>query len=186
MVGSEYVIDTPTTSLYHSNMPRLRHYDDLGTARFITFSCYRRRKYMTDVTTVMILLYQLKTLRSNHAVKILGYVVMPDHVHLVLLPPDGSKLGVLIGQLKGRSAHEIIRTRKDIIQRSSGQPAIWQRRCYDHNCRTPDVVIEKIRYCHNNPVSRGLVGEPGDWPWSSYGWYNGDSDCPFDIDGIEL
>ena len=141
---------------------------------------------MADKTSVMILLDQLNTLRSSNSINVLGYVVMPDHVHLVLLPPNGTKLGVLIGQMKGRSAHAIIRARQDISRRPNGQPAVWQRRCYDHNCRTPDIVIEKIRYCHNNPVNRGLVDAPGDWPWSSYRWYDGYNDTALEIDGIEL
>ena len=141
---------------------------------------------MADNASVMILLDQLNALRSNHGVNILGYVVMPDHVHPVLLPPNGTKLGVLIGQMKERSAHAIISVRKDISKRPNRQSAVWQRRCYDHNCRTPDIVIEKIRYCHNNPVNRGLVDAPGDWPWSSYRWYDGDNDTPLDIDGIAL
>ena len=141
---------------------------------------------MADEASVMTLLEHLNVLRSNHAINILGYVVMPDHVHLVLLPPEGIKLGVLIGQMKGRSAHAIIHDQTDIGKRPNGQPAVWQRRCYDHNCRTTEIVIEKIRYCHNNPVNRGLVDAPGDWPWSSYRWYDGDNHCPLDIDGIKL
>ena len=132
------------------------------------------------------ILNELRALRTHHSVKILGFVIMPDHVHLVILPPDGLKLGILIGQMKGRSAHAIIRSRKDISQRSNGQPTVWQRRCYDHNCRNHETVIEKIQYCHNNPVNRGLVNDSGDWPWSSYRWYNGDKDVVLDIDGVEL
>jgi len=145
-------------------MPRLRHFDNLGTVRFVTFSCYRRHKYLADNASVMILLDHLNVLRSDHAVNILGYVIMPDHVHLVLLLPDGIKLGVLIGQMKGRSAHAIISARKDISKRPNNQPAVWQRRCYDHNCRTPDTVTEKIQYCHNNPVNRGWSMLPATGP----------------------
>ena len=58
--------------------------------------------------------------------------------------------------------------------------------CYDHNCRTLETVLEKINYCHNNPVRAGLVGDPGDWKWSSYGWYQGDIDVPIIMDKIEI
>ncbi len=44
---------------------------------------------------------------------------------------------------------------------------LWQRRCYDRNCRTEEEVWEKVNYCHNNPVKRGLVSRPEDWQWSS-------------------
>ncbi len=167
-------------------MPQLRHYDDLGTVRFITFSCYGKHPYLIDEVCVLPLLDQMKSLRQNHGIKILGYVIMPDHVHLVLLPPEGIMLGVLIGQMKARAAHTIIPTGQDTLRRPGGHPAIWQRRCYDHNCRSDKVVKEKIIYCHNNPVRRGLVSSPGDWPWSSYRWYRGDGHVPLDIDGMEL
>ena len=49
--------------------------------------------------------------------------------------------------------------------------AFWQRRCFDHNCRNEDALWNKVRYCHMNPVTRGLVRIPGDYPWSSYRWY---------------
>ncbi len=167
-------------------MPRLRHYDNLGTARFITFSCYRKHPYLLDEGCVLSLLEQMKTIRTEYAVRILGYVIMPDHVHLVLDPPAAVNLGVLIGQMKARIAYAIIPTLHDRLHRPDGHPAIWQRRCYDHNCRSTTVVTEKIIYCHNNPVRRGLVNNPEDWPWSSYRWYKGDRRVPLDIDGIEL
>ncbi len=59
------------------------------------------------------------------------------------------------------------------------------RRGYDHNCRARDTVLEKINYCHNNPVKRGLVSEPGEWRWSSYNWYAGVTDGPIEMDGID-
>lgn len=184
-MGRLNVIDTPTAAIQPSLMPRLRHYDNLGTARFITFSCYERRGYLQDRTSVMNLRGQLLRLRKDHGVRILGYVIMPDHVHLVLLPPDGLRLGVLIGQMKGRSAYRIIRSREDISTRMDGRPAVWQRRCYDHNCRDRETVLEKIQYCHNNPVNKGLVAGPGDWPWSSYNWYQGVESVFLEIDGLE-
>ena len=44
----------------------------------------------------------------------------------------------------------------------------WQERYYDFNVRTPKKKIEKLRYIHRNPVKRGLVEKPEDWPWSSF------------------
>gem|GEM_PF-6924353 len=64
----------------------------------------------------------------------------------------------------------------------SGNPPPTVTRCYDHNCRSSDKVTEKINYCHNNPVTRGLGSEPGQWRWSSYNWYMGQSDVPLEMD----
>jgi len=44
-------------------------------------------------------------------------------------------------------------------------------RGYDRNIFTADELREKIDYCHKNPLTRGLVGDPADWKWSSYRFY---------------
>jgi len=52
-----------------------------------------------------------------------------------------------------------------------GAEHVWQRRFYDFNVWTKAKRIEKLRYMHRNPVARGLVQEPEQWPWSSYRSY---------------
>ena len=52
------------------------------------------------------------------------------------------------------------------------QPSsFWQRRYYDRNVRDNDEFIAALKYIHRNPVKRGLVAQPEDWPWSSYRHY---------------
>jgi hypothetical protein len=46
---------------------------------------------------------------------------------------------------------------------------VWKRRFYELNIWTAKKRDEKLHYMHNNPVKRGLVKEPGDWPWSRRG-----------------
>ncbi|MEW6050899.1 MAG: transposase [Candidatus Zixiibacteriota bacterium] len=174
-------------------MPKLRHYDHLGTARFVTFSCYNRQQLLTNLVARETVLAELSRLRGVYRIRLLGYVIMPEHVHLVLLPPDDLRLGPTIGVFKTRSAHTILSwMRSDpqhawwIQRRASGGAAVWERRCYDHNCRTPEIVIEKIKYCHDNPVKRGLADRPEDWQWSSCRWYLGQREGVLEIDGIEL
>lgn len=170
-------------------MPKLRHYEHLNTARFVTFSTYRRQKLLTLSPVMLVFLQTLDAIRTRHGIKIFAYVVMPEHVHLVLHPPDSLKLGPVIGELKSQSASRII-TEKFIdlppscrvVKNGKERWAFWQPRCYDHNCRTPETVIEKINYCHANPVNRGLVKEPGQWRWSSFNWYAGEEDVPLKMD----
>jgi hypothetical protein len=52
-----------------------------------------------------------------------------------------------------------------------GSEHVGQRRFYDFNVWTARKRIEKLRYMHRNPVVRGLVQEPEQWPWSSYRSY---------------
>jgi putative transposase len=172
-----------------SGMPKLRHFDDSGVARFVTFTCFRRHGYLSTAQTRQTVIQALVFTRVKKGIQILGWVIMPEHMHLVLAPPPGVKLGDAIGRLKHWTARHIlkqIRDRSFVLQRGDGSPAVWQRRCYDHNCHTIDSVRQKIGYCHTNPVRRGLVDEPGRWPWSSYNWYRDEEPVLLDIDGIKL
>ena len=163
-------------------MTKLKHYDDLGTVRFVTFSCYRRLPSLNHPGAKEIFIEELGRARAKHGFRILGYVLMPEHVHLVMFPLDGMKLGLVIGEVKSRSARRYFATAH--IGSPGTRQVFWQRRCYDHNCRTPQTVGEKIEYCHNNPVKRGLVSEPSEWKYSSYNWYQGRRDVPLMMDAI--
>lgn len=55
--------------------------------------------------------------------------------------------------------------------KSKSELQFWQRRYYDFNVRTEEKTAEKLRYMHRNPVTRGLVSNPEDWPWPSYRHY---------------
>jgi len=95
--------------------------------------------------------------RNRHSFKLLGYVFMPEHVHLVIYPLRDTRVGYLIGAIKSHMAKRYF-TSADI---NSGNflNVFWQKRCYDHNCRTVSTVKEKINYCHNNPVKRTRISE---------------------------
>lgn len=85
-------------------MTRLRHYDDLGTARFVTFSCFMRRPYLIEDQAMPILASEIDRARMKLGLRLLAYVFMPEHVHLVLWPPEGMKLGLQIGGIKAPGA----------------------------------------------------------------------------------
>ncbi|MCH9032024.1 MAG: transposase [candidate division Zixibacteria bacterium] len=176
-------------------MPKLRHFDNLGTARFITFSCHNQLPLLEPDSAKETFLRELDSSRTKHEFKILAYVIMPQHVHLLIDPVNEMELGRVIGEIKSRSAREIVAKlrRNDVTvlenlrTQKGGEERIsfWKPRCYDHNCRSNDTIIEKTTYCHNNPVKRGLVSSPDEWRWSSYGAYIGESDFAVQIDHFE-
>ena len=88
-----------------------------------------------------------------------GYVVMPEHVHLLVSEPGHRLLADAIHYLKLSFAK----------RRRAG--VFWQKRYYDRNVRDELEFREKLRYLHRNPVKRGLVQEPGEWKWSSFRHY---------------
>lgn len=177
-------------------MPELKHYDNLGTARFITFSCYKRLKLLTEPTYIEILLKVIAEARDEYKFELLAYVIMPSHVHMIIIPAENSKVGRIIGEIKRKSAYRILSILKvqdtalpgNLTKAKDGikRHIFWQPRCYDHNCRTIDTIIEKINYCHNNPVRAGLATSPERYPWSSYGFYSDNCKVILDIDPIDI
>ena len=163
-------------------MTKLTHYDGTCHARFVTFSCYRRLPFLNDIRAREILIEEIDRSRSKHGFKLFGYVLMPEHVHLVLSPAENMKLGLVIREIKSLSA-------KRYFSLTSGAPrgnkrVFWQSRCYDHNCRSQQRTIEKIEYCHRNPVVSGLVKDMKEWAWSSYAGYHGLGNVRLRIDSI--
>jgi putative transposase len=165
-------------------MTRLQHFDNEGTARFVTFGCYRNLPFLTDGFAKRLFIEELNRCRAKHGFRLHGYVIMPEHVHLVLHPPNGMPLGLVVREIKSCSARRYFK--RHPLGGPGAKRVFWQKRCYDHNCRTPDATLQKIRYCHNNPVRRGLVIELGDWVWSSYNCYYGVEDVPLIIDRFEM
>jgi putative transposase len=176
----QLVIDKLSHITLFGQVTKLHHFDNLGTARFVTFSCHGRRPYLNDDQSAQVFVGHLDQWRRQHNMRLMGYVIMPEHVHLVIVPPESCQLGTAVGRLKGLSARRIGLKTEFRSQAST----FWLKRCYDHNCRTPETTIEKINYCHHNPVARGLVSHAREWPWSSYRWYHGMEDALIEIDEL--
>jgi len=137
----------------------LNRYQQTGDLHFITFSCTRKRNILGSPEARDTFLQILEETRIKHNFHILGYVVMPNHVHLLLTEPETTKLSIAIQVLKQR------------FSRTRTEDDIWEPRYYDFNVHTERKRVEKLRYIHRNPVTRNLVPEPQLWPWSSYRAY---------------
>ena len=113
--------------------------------------------------------------------KVSGFVVMPDHVHAVLWFDDESNLPKVMQKWKAVSAQNLKMLYQKIVpemleylkKEESGKEYVsfWVRRYYDFNIRTPDKLVEKLKYMHENPVRKGLVKKPENYLWSSAAWY---------------
>jgi putative transposase len=162
-------------------MPRkLKRYHGRGDLHFVTFSCYERRALLGTVRARDLFLKILEQVRRRCAASVLGYVVMPEHVHLLLSEPRKGTLAKLLQVLKQRVSRAMRRRR---TRRASGQLSLafpascaelrgfWQRRYYDFNVYSAQKMREKLDYIHTNPVKRKLVMHPKAWPWSSWAYY---------------
>ena len=139
----------------------LHRYQNTRLPHFITFSCVRHRPILGTEATRDTFCELLERTRELYLFNILGYVIMPDHVHLIMTEPEAKPLSVAIQILKQR------------FSKTRNEDHVWEPRYYDFNLRTEKKRIEKLRYIHRNPVRRELVAKPEDWRWSSYRDYAG-------------
>lgn len=144
----------------------LKRYQQEGDDHFITFSCHHRKPYLNTPTSRDIFLDSLERTRSRYQFEILGYVVMPEHVHLLVSEPPNDPLSKALQALKISVARRLM------------ERPFWQALYYDFNVFTHDKRVEKLKYMHRNPVTRGLVTQPEDWRWSSYRHYRLEEPTP--------
>ena len=130
-----------------------------GDFHFITFSCAGRKPYLRTTFGRDLFERSLEKMRVRYGFYVAGYVVMPEHVHLLMSEPVGVSVGTVIGAVKLS------------VARRSVQRPFWLTRYHDFNVFTEGKRSQKINYMHENPVCRGLVDEPGEWRWSSYRHY---------------
>jgi putative transposase len=134
----------------------LIRYQQSGDLHFVTFSCDRRRAYLGTAIARDLFEHSLEIMRIRYQFFVSGYVVMPVHVHLLISEPEKVALSKALQALKLSVAVQ----RKD-------RP-FWQARYYDFNVHSERKLVEKLKYMHLNPVTRGLVTEPDHWAWSSF------------------
>jgi putative transposase len=138
---------------------RLHHYQQTGDLHYLTFSCYHQFPHLGTAAARDLFELALERTRRRHEFVVKGYVVMPEHVHLLVSEP---RVGSLAAVIKGLKLSVALRRR---------ERPFWQARYYDFNVWSAEKEIEKLKYIHRNPVRRGLVGKPEDWQWSSFRHY---------------
>ena len=167
----------------------LKRYYGNDHLHYITFSCHRHRKLLSMPERRDLFLQVLEETRRSYRFVVVGYVVMPDHVHLLIGEPERGTQSTVIQVVKQRFVHKLLR------MQTPGRPAlrdfrrvgawsvdkageIWNKRFYDFPVWSEKKRVEKLRYMHENPVRAGLVLEPQQWPWSSYRAYIYDEPGP--------
>ncbi len=186
------IIDPRTGRTYIQK--RRRRYDEPGQARHLTFSCYRRYRFLARDRTRAWFRDALEAACRKWQVDLWAYVLMPEHVHLLVYPrrPDASISGFL-GDLKedvGRQAVAYLKQsapgwlpRIAVREGARLRHRFWQPGGgHDRNIEGPVTLRSVIEYLHANPVRRELVEHPEDWEWSSARWYAGIRPVPIPID----
>jgi len=153
-------------------------------ARYLTFSTFRQTAIFDNSEIRDAFADQLRTAREKHAVLLYAWVIMPDHIHLLVREPKTGDLEPFLRTLKTGFAKRMLanwrETRPNFINELTspkGHTRFWQRGGgYDRNIISDEEFTEKTDYIHMNPVKAGLVRSPTDWAWSSARWWTGDRD----------
>jgi putative transposase len=159
----------------------LKRYYGQGHLHFITCSCYHRLPLLGGARARIALVLILAEVRRKYQFRILGYLVMPEHVHLLISEPAVGTPSTVMRVFKQRVSRQLrgkIRRRNvcqltlwDAHGNSGRLRGFWQRRFHDFNVFTERKRNEKLQYMHWNPVKRKLVREPQHWAWWSFNFY---------------
>jgi putative transposase len=139
-------------------MSRLRRIEQVDRFFFLTPNLASTCAPLSPLERTIIL-QELKSIRLSHNFLLFAFVLMPDHLHL-LLYPRGVMLSDILRDFKCKSSFALREVRRK-------RGPIWQPRFFDSICRKVHVFWEKMDYIHQNPVRAGLVTRAEDWPWSS-------------------
>ena len=129
---------------------------------FVTVRTAQRRPLFRDRRAAGLFLQKLQRCREESGFLLLSFVVMPNHVHLVLVPGPGGDLSRIMQYVKGRFARTFNLAR-------GGMGAVWQPRFYESAVRTEAQLERWVRYIEENPVREGLAASPEVYPFSSAG-----------------
>jgi putative transposase len=165
-----------------------------GDCHFVTFSCYHRIPLRKTVRARNLFVKVPAEVRQGYGFLLVGYVVMPDQVHLLISEPRKGTPSKVVQVLKQRVSRALRENRRQ----TSGQqlqplPAttgeeprrFWQKRFFDFNVWSDAKRKEKLNYMHANPVKKGIVKHAKDWPWSSWAFYHSGESGLVSIDPVD-
>ena len=173
---------------------KVRHYDEPGHAHFLTFSCYRRMPLLSKDRSRHWFIDALETARTKDSFDLWAWVIMPEHVHVLVWPREPDyETETIVADLKrpvGQDAISWLRQhcpafleRLTVKNANRTYHRFWQAGPgQDRNVYDTDTALAIIEYIHNNPVGRGLVRSAVDWPWSSARAWAGYPDALVSID----
>src|SRR3990172_9033730 len=129
---------------------------------FVTSVTRDRRPVFRNPTAAELVVRELGQLRDELSSLLLAYVVMPDHIHLIVVPGAAADLSRIMQSLKGRFAR--------LWNTKSGLGgSVWQSRYYESAVRTEAQLVRWVEYIDQNPVQAGLATAPEEYPHCSAG-----------------
>ena len=166
-----------------------------GQAHFLTYSCFERCPLLARDRSRRWVIEAMEKTRREQDLLLWAYVIMPEHVHVLLYPHRAIyEMRHILVALK----RPVSNAARDHLTRTGNLD--WLKRLtvkypsrevfrfwlpgggFDRNICQDKSLPEVIEYIHLNPVRRGLVKDPLDWPWSSARFWDGWADVPIRMD----
>ncbi|OGY45573.1 MAG: hypothetical protein A3A24_00740 [Candidatus Buchananbacteria bacterium RIFCSPLOWO2_01_FULL_46_12] len=174
---------------------------------FVTSKTFNNKKVFSEKKNCLLFLKVLEGYRGKYKFQLFGYVVMPDHVHLLIQPSERMTISEIIHRIKGGFAYRYLTvrnhkgsaTRDDNVNKRVADPSwvgakrqrirehpIWQKSFYDHLIRNDKDFQEKLDYIHKNSLKHNVVSNLDEYLWSSYQNYYLENNSLIKIDTISL
>ncbi len=158
------------------------HYTEQPHAHYLTFSCYKRLWLFKSPVLYKSFIDHLSNTHRSMYFKLYGFVLMPNHAHLLIFPQSETSVSSILSKIKGPFAYQALRYLRDhqpdihdklkVVKGNKTTWRFWQAGGgYDRNIYSDEVFRRTIEYMHNNPVRKGFVEKPEDWKWSSVRYY---------------
>ncbi len=176
----------------------IRHYNIPYHAHFLTFSCFQQLSLFSRERTKRWLIEAIVSAKEKYKYALWAYVIMPEHVHLLVYPMlEKYNISLFLKTIKQsvarKAKHYLKENNPDWLNKLTVKRGpknvfrFWQTGPgYDRNINSENELFEKIHYIHNNPVRRGIVLTPKQWKWSSASWYDGERDVMLPIDDFTV
>lgn len=166
-----------------------------GHIYYITTVIYRRLPIFTRPSFVIPLIDSLNFYRYEQDFKLLGYVIMPDHLHLIIWPFGKASVSDFMRDYKTYTSKRIIRQAKAErmvewvtafeqagLETGRSDNKVWQDSYWDENIFSERFLRQKLNYVHRNPVRADLVEHPAEYPYSSFRSYEFGEERLIEID----
>ena len=178
-------------------MTRLKSLDIAGHAHFVTTTIAGYKQVFTNDSYCDIVIQNLDHYRTAKNVALLGYVVMPEHLHAILLPQGEETISGFMRDFKKYVSKQVVRKLTEdgkedllcsfvLVEKSKKRShQVWMDEFWDENVYSEWFFKQKLDYIHNNPVKRGLVSSPDEYRYSSFRNYFLDDESVIRIDRVE-
>ncbi len=144
-----------------------------GGTYFITQVTYGRQPWLCDDLSRQVLRQGIEAVRHDYPFEIDGFVLLPDHFHLLMRLPEGDvNFSERMRQIKSFVTRKIghlpqVQDEPNLSREERGEKYVWQRRFWEHLIRDEEDFRNHLQYIHNNPVKHQYCKEPKDWKYSS-------------------